>query len=103
MKATHITHELNTYRKLANSVIKALNNLTECNNGTIRNPYEAASIVLPDGRKLIEAVYEDGEIHYNDGYMIVEADSYTIYVDYTTRAVREYELPEYNYITNIEV
>ena len=51
MKATHITHELNTRRKLANRVIKALNDLTECDNGTIRNPFEAASVraVNPSG------------------------------------------------------
>lgn len=102
MRATHITQELNTNRKLANRVIKALNDLTDCDNGTIRHPYELASVRMSDDRTLIETLYEDGKIQYNDGYMIVEADEYTIYVDYTTRAVHEFELPGYGYITNID-
>lgn len=83
-------------------MLKALKDLTECDNGTIRNPYELASTRMPDGRTLIETLYEDGEIQYNDGYMIVEADEYTIYVDYTTRAVNECGFPQYECITNIE-
>ena len=102
MKATHIVHECTTNRKLANRVLKALNDLTECDNGTIRHPYEIASVRMPDGRTLIETLYEDGEIQYNDGYVIVEADEYTIYVDYTTRAVNECGFQPYEYITNIE-
>lgn len=101
MKATHITHECKTNRQLANRVLKALNDLTECDNGTIRRPLEAASTYLNDGRTLIETLYEDGEIQYNDGYLVVEADNYTIYVDCSSRAIKEYELPKYEYITNI--
>nr|DAT83501.1 MAG TPA: hypothetical protein [Caudoviricetes sp.] len=39
-----------------------MNDITECDNGTIRKPYELASSVLKDGRTLIQAIYEDGEI-----------------------------------------
>lgn len=101
--ATHIIHECKTNRQLANRVLKALKDLTGIDNGTIRHPYEDASTEMPDGRTLIETIYEDGEIRYNDGALIVEADYYTIYVDYTSRAIEEYgiNMNEYTYITNI--
>lgn len=102
MNATHIVHECTTRRQLANRVLKALNELTETDNGTIRNPFEAASIRLHDGRTLIEALYEDGELMYNDGYLIVEADDYCVYVDYTMRAINEWGFADYECKSNID-
>lgn len=84
MKSTHIlTEKYDTRRKLANRALKAMNDITECDNGTIRNPYELASSVLKDGRTLIETIYEDGKAIYNDGFYIVEIDEYCMYVDVT--------------------
>lgn len=103
MKATHInTEKFDTKRKLANRVLKALNDLTDCDNGTIRNPYESASIEMKDGRTLIETIYEDGELYYNDGCLIVEADSYCMYVDYTSKAMQEFGIDKMDYISDIE-
>ena len=103
MKATHIlTEKFNTRRKLANRVLKAMNDITECDNGTIRNPYELASSVLKDGRTLIETIYEDGEVMYNDGWYIVEVDEYCMYIDVTTFATNEMKITDYEMISDFE-
>lgn len=103
MKSTHIlTEKYDTRRKLANRVLKAMNDISECDNGTIRNPYELASIVLPDGRTLIETIYEDGEVMYNDGWYIVEVDEYCMYVDLTGFACKEMGVSEYECISDFE-
>ena len=47
--------------------MKAMNDICDCDNGTIRNPYELASSVMKDGRTLIQTIYEDGEVRYDDG------------------------------------
>jgi len=102
MNATHITHEITDYKKLANKVLAAIRQLTGCDCGTVATPYDEASYKMEDGRMLIQAVKEDGYLMYNDGFLIVEVDYYTIYVDYSGRAIKEYNLPEYKYNTNIE-
>ncbi len=103
MKATHIlTEKYDTRRKLANRVLKAMNDITGCDNGTIRNPYELASCHVEDGRTLIEAIYEDGEVMYNDGWYIVEVDEYTMYVDVTGFAVKEMGINDYEIISDFE-
>lgn len=103
MKATHIlTEKYDTRRKLANRVLKAMNDITGCDNGTIRNPYELASCHVEDGRTLIKAIYEDGEVMYNDGWYIVEVDEYTMYVDVTGFAVKEMGINDYEIISDFE-
>ena len=70
-------------------------------NGTIRAPYDLASSVMKDGRTLIQTIYEDGQVMYNDGYHVVEVDEFCMYIDYTARAVNECGL-EYGMISEIE-
>lgn len=103
MKATHIlTEKFDTRRKLANRVLKAMNDITEWDNGTIRKPYELASSVLKDGRTLIETIYEDGEVMYNDGWYIIEVDEYCMYVDFTGFAIKEIGIADYETISDLE-
>lgn len=103
MKSTHIlTEKYDTYRKLANRALKAMNDITECDNGTIRKPYELASSVMPDGRTLIETIYEDGEVMYNDGWYIVEVDEYCMYIDVTAFAINEMEITDYEMVSDFE-
>ena len=103
MKATHITYENKNNRQIANMVLVALKNLTGINQGTIANPFETASCVLADNRTLIQTVVEDGFIQYTDGYFIVECDDYCLYVDYTSRAISEWNLPEYKYRSSVKI
>lgn len=103
MKATHIlTEKYNTRRKLANRVLKAMNDITERDNGTIRKPYELASSIMEDGRTLIQIIYEDGEIRYNDGRYIVEVDEHCMYVNLTAFAIWSENIEDYEYISDFE-
>lgn len=103
MKATHIlTEKYDTRRKLANASLKAMTNITGCDNGTVRNPYELASSILKDGRTLIQTIYEDGEVKYNDGWYVVEVDEYCMYVDITGFAQNEMGLRDYDCISDFE-
>lgn len=92
-KTTLISAEkFNTRRKLANRVLKAMSDICGCDNGTIRNPYELASSYMRDGRTLIQTIYEDGYVMYNDGWFVVEVDEDAmVYVDFTVTAMREME------------
>ena len=101
MNSTHITHEITDYSKLANRVLRAMRQLTGCNCGTVSNPMDEASYQMADGRTIMQTIKEDGYIMYNDGYLIVECDYYTIYVDYSGRAAKEYNLNEYKCISNV--
>ena len=99
MKATHIyTDKFNTNRKLANRALKAMSDIIEYDCGTIRNPIELASVEMKDGRTLIQTIYEDGYVCYNDDYYVVEVDENHMYVDVTGRYLRECEVDEYEYI-----
>ena len=103
MKSTHIlTEKYDTRRKLANRVLNAKNDITEFDNGTIRNPYELASSVLKDGRTLIETISEDGEVMYNDGWYIVEVDEYCMYIDVTGFATNEMRITDYERVSDFE-
>lgn len=103
MKSTHIyTEKFDTRRKLANRALKAMSDLQESDNGTIRNPYELASSTMPDGRTLIQTIYEDGYVMYNDGWNIVEVDEFCMYVDFTGFACREMGIDNYECINEIE-
>ncbi|SHG31354.1 hypothetical protein SAMN05444362_1216 [Dysgonomonas macrotermitis] len=66
-----------------------MSDISEYNNGTIKNPCELASYEMPDGRTLIQTIYEDGYVRYNDGWHIVEVDNFCMYVDITGIAVAE--------------
>lgn len=67
-----------------------MSDICDYNNGTIRNPYELASLSMKDGRTLIQTIYEDGYVMYNDGWFIVEVDEDAmIYVDFTGLAMQE--------------
>lgn len=93
--STYISIEgIETRRKLANICLKAFNKITGSNNGTIREPYELASSVLRDGRTLIQTIYEDGEVIYNDGYYVVELTDNILYIDITVKAAKELKKSE---------
>lgn len=95
MEATHITIEGKTRRQVVNAAMKAMAALTGLDCGTASNPFELPSIILRDGRTIIGTIREDGYLRYNDGYIIVEVDDYFLYVDYTSRAVNEWNLGKY--------
>lgn len=102
MNATFIyTDKFDTNRKLANRALKAMSQICDYDNGTIRNPHELASSVMPDGRTLIQTIYEDGEVRYNDGWHIVEVDDFQMYVALTGSA--EKEVGEIPYIQDVEL
>lgn len=90
-KTTFISAEkFNTRRKLANRALKAMSDICDYSNGTIRNPYELASSSMKDGRTLIQTIYEDGYVMYNNGWYVVEVDEDAfIYIDFTGIAMRE--------------
>jgi len=95
MKATHKITEGKSNRQIANMALKAMSNLQDYSNGTIRKPNDLASSVLRSGRTLIHTIYEDCFVRYNDGWNIVEVDDYTLYVDFTCLALTEMGNPEY--------
>jgi hypothetical protein len=95
MKAAHKITEGKTNRQIANMAMRAMSNLQDYSNGTIKNPNDLASSIMPDGRTLIQTIYEDGFVRYNDGWHIVEVDDYCLYVDFTGLAVREMGFPKY--------
>ena len=68
--------------------------INQCEQGTVNQPYNLASSVMKDGRTLIQTIYEDGYVSYNDGYFVVECDETgTLYVDVTGSAISD--CPEY--------
>ena len=73
--------------------------IQQAEQGTITCPYELASSSMKDGRTLIQTIYEDGYVMYNDGWFIVECEEDgCLYVDVTGLAIREnpdYENMEY--------
>ena len=82
-------------RQLAKVALVAMARINQAEQGTITCPYELASSSMKDGRTLIQTIYEDGYVMYNDGWFIVECDeSGCLYVDVTGTAVRE--CPEYD-------
>ena len=101
MKATHKIVEGKTNRQLANEALKAMSLICEADCDTIRNHYEIASYVMPDGRTLIQTIYQDGYVRFNNGWFIVEVDDYSLYVDITGFALKEMGNPEYEIIDTI--
>lgn len=82
-------------RELAKVALVAMARINQAEQGTITCPYELASSSMKDGRTLIQTIYEDGYVMYNDGWFIVECDEDgCLYVDVTGTAVRE--CPEYD-------
>lgn len=86
-------------RQLAKVCLIAMARIQQAEQGTITCPYDLASSSMRDGRTLIQTIYEDGYVMYNDGWFIVECDKEgCLYVDVTGRAVRDcpdYENMEY--------
>lgn len=86
-------------RQLAKVALVAMARIQQAEQGTITCPYELASSSMKDGRTLIQTIYEDGYVMYNDGWFIVECEEYGyLYVDVTGFAMREnpdYENMEY--------
>lgn len=81
-------------RQLAKVCLVAMARINQAEQGTITEPYELASSTMKDGRTLIQTIYENGYVMYNDGWFIVECDEDgTLYVDVTGAATRE--CPEY--------
>ena len=89
MKATFMTIEGLTRHQIVNAALKAMTAICEYSNGTLHRPSELASSVLRDGRYLIQAINEDGEILYNDGWYVVEVTESYLYVDITAFAYKE--------------
>lgn len=93
--ATHIYVEGLSRIQLANEALKAMARINQAEQGSIRESYELASSTMRDRRTLIETIYEDGYVMYNDGWFIVECDENgTLYVDVTGLAMKE--CPEYD-------
>lgn len=86
-------------RQLAKVALVAMARIQQAEQGTITCPYELASSPMKDGRTLIQTIYEDGYVMYNDGWFIVECEEDgCLYVDVTGFAMREnpdYENMEY--------
>lgn len=86
-------------RQLAKVALVAMARIQQAEQGTITCPYELASSSMKDGRTLIQTIYEDGYVMYNDGLFIVECEEDgCLYVDVTGFAMREnpdYENMEY--------
>jgi hypothetical protein len=86
-------------RQLAKVALVAMARIQQAEQGTITCPYELASSSMKDGRTLIQTIYEDGYVMYNDGWFIVECEEDgCLYVDVTGFAIREnpdYENMEY--------
>lgn len=86
-------------RQLAKVALVAMARIQQAEQGTITCPYELASSFMKDGRTLIQTIYEDGYVMYNDGWFIVECEEDgCLYVDVTGFAIREnpdYENMEY--------
>lgn len=86
-------------RQLAKVALVAMARIQQAEQGTITCPYELASSSMKDGRTLIQTIYEDGYVIYNDGWFIVECEEDgCLYVDVTGFAMREnsdYENMEY--------
>ena len=86
-------------RELAKVALIAMARINQYPQGTITNPVELASSSMPDRRTLIQTIYEDGYVQYNDGWFIVEVDEDgLLYVDVTGYALKEnkeYENMEY--------
>ena len=86
-------------RELAKVALVAMARIQQAEQGTITCPYELASSSMKDGRTLIQTIYEDGYVMYNDGWFIVECEEDgCLYVDVTGFAMREnpdYENMEY--------
>lgn len=93
--ATHrYVDNIKSRRELAKVCLVAMARIQQYEQGSISDPCELASSTLKDGRTLIQTIYEDGYVMYNDGWFIVECDGEgCLYVDVTGRAVRE--CPEY--------
>lgn len=86
-------------RQLAKVALVAMARIQQAEQGTITCPYELASSSMKDGRTLIQTIYEDGYVMYNDGWFIVECEEDgCLYVDVTGFTMREnldYENMEY--------
>lgn len=86
-------------RQLAKVALVAMARIQQAEQGTITCPYELASSSMKEGRTLIQTIYEDGYVMYNDGWFIVECEEDgCLYVDVTGFAMREnpdYENMEY--------
>lgn len=81
-------------RQLAKVCLVAMARINQAEQGSITEPYGLASSTMKDGRTLIQTIYENGYVMYNDGWFIVECDEDgTLYVDVTGAATRE--CPEY--------
>lgn len=98
--ATHrFVDNISSRRRLAEVALVAMARIQQAEQGTISNPYDLASSSMKDGRTLIQTIYEDGYVMYNDGWFIVECDENgCLYVDVTSLAMKEcseYENMEY--------
>jgi hypothetical protein len=92
-------NNIKSRRQLAKVALVAMARIQQAEQGTITCPYELASSSMKDGRTLIQTIYEDGYVMYNDGWFIVECEEDgCLYVDVTSFAMREnpdYENMEY--------
>ena len=93
--ATHrCVDNIKSRRQLAKVALVAMARINQAEQGTITCPCELASSSMKDRRTLIQTIYEDGYVMYNDGWFIVECEEDgCLYVDVTGGAVRE--CPDY--------
>lgn len=97
--ATYKSVKYSSMRDLAKKCLVAMARINQAEQGSISNPMELASSTMKDGRTLIQTIYEDGYVMYNDGWFIVEVDNTwgeaeaMVYVDVTGLALKE--CPEY--------
>jgi len=83
-------NKVNNKKYLAKLALIAMARINQCEQGTVNQPYNLASSVMKDGRTLIQTIYEDGYVSYNDGHFIVECDETgTLYVDVTGLAISD--------------
>ncbi len=102
MKATHLWVEELTQRQRTNKLLKALSNICDADNGTLKKPYELASMII-DGEQLIKKYHRGDNIYYHDGYIIIEADESCIYVDISSKAMEEWNIDEREIETNYKI
>lgn len=57
-------------RQSAKVCLVAVARINQAEQGTVTEPYELASSTMEDGRTLIQTIYEDGYVMYNDGWFL---------------------------------
>ena len=54
-----------------------------------------------NGRTILETIYQDGYLRFNNGWFIVEVDDYSLYVDVTGQYIKEFGIGDYEIIDSV--